>query len=144
MATNAYVVLKGSTEWGTDGSTWADLPEAKSIAVPDVEIDYKDVTSLDSNGWKEFVAGLKDGGTISIPCNYTSAAYALAEGYRTNGTLIHFQTTLDLQAGQATADIFMFTGRVNPKIATTEVGGTMMMDLEVRTSGAPTFTVATV
>lgn len=142
MATKARIVYGASSEWSSDGTTFTDIAEATAIVVPETKVDYQEVTSLDSaSGFKEYVPGLKDAGEISIPCNYTSAVYALAQGYRTNGTLITFKTTLPLEAGQSTTgDVFQFTGYVSPELETNSVGDVIAMTISIRTSGAVAYT----
>lgn len=143
MTTKSRIVYGASSEWSTDGgTTYSDIAEATAIVVPETQVDYQEVTSLDSaSGFKEYIPGLKDAGEISIPCNYTSDVYASAEGYRAAGTLITFKTTLPLQSDQSTTgDVFTFTGYVSPQLETNSVGDVVAMSLNIRTSGAPSFT----
>lgn len=141
MATNQRIVYGATSQWGTDGTTWADIPECKGIAVPNIEIEYLDATHLQSpNGFREYVAGLKDAGTVEIPCGYTSAGYNEAHGYMSNGTLVYFQTTMPTESGQTTGDVFEFTGYVTPQLSTDGIGEIISMTLSIRISGEPTFT----
>lgn len=143
MATKARIVYGASSEWSSDGgTTFTDISEATAIVVPETQVDYQEATSLDSaGGFKEYVPGLKDAGEIAIPCNYTSAIYALANGYRAAGAVITFKTTLPLETGQSTTgDVFEFTGYVSPQLETNSVGDIIAMTLNVRTTGAPSFT----
>lgn len=141
MTTKAKIVFGTTQEWGTDGTTWAGIPETRGIALPESEVDYQDVTSLDSaGGVREFIPGLTDPGEISIPCNYTTALYTLAAQYRVNKTLMHFRTTLPLEPGQTTGDVFVFRGYVNPVIEQNEVGDPIGLGLTIRVSGQPTYT----
>ena len=144
MATKQRIVYGATSEWGTDGSTWEDIPECKGIGVPTTEVEYQDATTLKSpGGYREYVPGLKDAGAITIPCGYSSAGYKAAHGYMTGGALVYFQTTMPLEEGQTTGDIFAFTGYVVPQLETNEVGDIIAMNLAVRISGQPTFTEAT-
>lgn len=144
MATKQRIVYGATSEWGTDGSTYTDIPEVKGLVVPETSIEYLDATSLDSTGgFREFIPGLKDAGEVSIPCGYTSAAYETAVGYQTNATLVYFQTTLPVETGQATGDVFEFTGYVSPALETNAVGEIIAMNLNIRTSGAVTYTKGT-
>jgi len=143
MATKARIVYGASTEWSSDGgTTYTNIDESTAIVVPETSVDYQDVSSLDSTGgFREYIPGLKDAGEISIPCNYTSAMYALASGYRSAGTLIKFQTTLPLETGQSTTgDVFVFEGYVSPALETNSVGDPISLTLNIRTSGAVSFT----
>lgn len=61
-----------------NGLNWVDLAEINSITGPNKSRNTIDVTSLDSTGgYKEFIGGFKDGGTISLPMNFTRATYEL-------------------------------------------------------------------
>ena len=141
MATKQRIAYGASVEWGTDGSTYTDIPEVEGLAVPEVQIEYHDVTSFDSTGgFREYIAGLKDAGEITIPCGYTTALYTSAVGYQTNGTLIYFKTTLPLETGQTDGDEFEFTGYVTPRLQTNAVGEPIKLELVVRTSGNVTYT----
>ena len=129
---------------GHDGSTWADIPECKAIAVPEDQVEFQEATHLESpNGYREYIPGLKDAGEITIPCGYSSDAYETANGYKTNGTLVYFQTTMPLESGQSSGDVFAFTGYVTPQLETNSVGDIIALNLVVRTSGGVTFTKGT-
>ena len=109
--------------------------------VPTTEVEYVDVTNLDSpNAFREYIPGLKDAGEISLECNYTPAIFDLAEGYRTNGTIVFFRTTLPAFAGQTGGDVFEFTGYVTPQVQQTPVDGAIMMTISIRVTGAVTHT----
>lgn len=59
-----------------DGSAWVKLAEINSISGPSMTRDFIDVTSLDSTGgFREFIAGFRDGGTVSLTMNFTRATY---------------------------------------------------------------------
>jgi len=142
MATKQRLVYGSTVEWGTDGSTWANVAEVKSLAVPEVQQDYQDVTNLDSpNGYREYIPGLKDAGEIAVNCGYTSDVYDTAFDYQTNGTLVYFQVTLPMETGQSVSgDVFDFTAYVRPTLETNDVGEPIGMVLNLRISGAPGFT----
>lgn len=54
------------------------LAEVNSITGPGMTRDFIDVTSLDSTGgYREFTAGFRDGGTVTLNMNFTRATYAL-------------------------------------------------------------------
>jgi len=61
-----------------DGSDWADVAEINSVTGPNKTRDVIDVTSLDSTGgYREFIAGFRDSGTVSLPMNFTRETYDL-------------------------------------------------------------------
>ncbi|MBO9437336.1 hypothetical protein J7354_01555 [Sulfitobacter sp. R18_2] len=145
MATKQRIVYGATTEWSGDGgTTYTNIPEVKGLVVPETEIEYQDATNLDSvGGFREFIPGLKDAGEVTIPAGYTSDGYETAVGYQTAGTLVNFRTTLPVETGQATGDTFEFTGYISPALETNDVGDIIAMNLNIRTSGAVTFTKGT-
>jgi len=77
MASNA--VSGVGTEfrrWNTTLSAWEQLAEISSITGPTMTRDFIDVTSLDSTGgYREFITGFRDAGTISLAMNFTRDTY---------------------------------------------------------------------
>lgn len=142
MATKQRLVYGSSVEWGTDGVAYTALAEVRSLAVPAVEIEYLDATTLDSSGgFREYVAGLKDPGEITVEMGYTSDIYEAAIGYQAAGAPIHFKTTLPLETGQSTTgDVFEFTALVRPVMQQNAVGELIGLELALRVTGQPTFT----
>jgi len=61
-----------------DGSNWVNIAEINSITGPNKSRDTIDVTSLDSTGgYREFIGGFRDGGTVTLPMNFTRDTYDL-------------------------------------------------------------------
>jgi predicted secreted protein len=61
-----------------DVSAWVALAEINSISGPTMTRETIDVTSLSSTGgFKEAIAGFRDGGTVSLTMNFTQATYAI-------------------------------------------------------------------
>ena len=59
-----------------DGENWDDIAEINSITGPGKTRDTIDVTSLDSTGgYREFIGGFRDGGTVTLPMNFTRSTY---------------------------------------------------------------------
>lgn len=62
--------------WG--GSEWSALSEINSISGPSMTKDTIDVTSLDSTGgYREFITGFRDAGTLQLTMNFVRATYDL-------------------------------------------------------------------
>ena len=78
MASNAFsgvgaVFNRGD---GTSDETFTAVAEINSIGGPDMSRDSIDVTSLDSTGgYREFIAGFRDGGEVSLDMNFTLDSY---------------------------------------------------------------------
>lgn len=52
------------------------IAEVNSITGPNMTRDFIDVTSLDSTGgYREFIAGFRDGGEITLEMNFTAAGF---------------------------------------------------------------------
>jgi len=59
-----------------NGSSWDYLAEINSITGPTMTRDFIDVTSLDSTGgYREFITGFRDAGTVSLSMNFTRESY---------------------------------------------------------------------
>lgn len=134
------IAYGGKQERSIDGTTWAVIPECKGIAIPMVETDYLEATSLDSpGGFKEYVKGLKDAGVISLPCGYTAAGYEQQLADQAEPTAIYYRTTLKAQPGQTSGDVFTFRGFPTPGLETSDVGALIGMSVSIRTTGDVTW-----
>jgi predicted secreted protein len=77
MASNAFlgvgtVFSRSETETGT----YTALAEVLNIDGPTMTRDTPEVTNLDSEGgYKEFIAGFRDAGNITLPMNFTHVTY---------------------------------------------------------------------
>lgn len=55
---------------------FSSVAEINTISGPNITRDVIDVTSLDStDGWREFIAGFRDGGEVTLELNFTIAGY---------------------------------------------------------------------
>lgn len=141
---NQIIAYGATVERSTDGTTWTEIPECKGVAVPVVETEYLDATSLDSpNGFREYVKGLKDAGVISVPCGYTSAGYEQQLGDQAEAEPIYYRTTMKPAPDQSTGDIFEFRGFPTPQLEAGDVGELVMMSISIRTTGDVEWTAGT-
>jgi predicted secreted protein len=61
-----------------NGTSWDYLAEINSISGPTMSRDTIDVTSLSSTGgYREFITGFRDAGTVTLTMNFTRATYDL-------------------------------------------------------------------
>ena len=75
MASTA-VAGKGTVFNRWSGSAWVAVAKINSISGPGMTRDTIDVTSLDSTGgYREFITGFRNAGTISLSMNFTRTAY---------------------------------------------------------------------
>lgn len=62
--------------WNTTSGLWVEIAEIKSISGPTMSKETKDNTSLGTTGgYRTFVSGFKNAGTISCKMNFTRAGY---------------------------------------------------------------------
>lgn len=64
--------------WSSNSSEWQAVAEVSAIGGPSMSRETIDVTSFDSeDGYKEFIGGLRDAGSMSLTMNFTRASYEL-------------------------------------------------------------------
>jgi len=77
------------------GSAWVALAEVNNITGPTMTRDFIDVTSLDSTGgYREFITGFRDAGTISCTMNFTRDSYDLLKADFESATAQNYQIVL--------------------------------------------------
>lgn len=135
----AIIPYGGTVEVSSDGSIWDEIPECRGIPVPTKTQEYPEVTSLDSpNGYREYVAGLKDGGELSFEANYTEPGMTLIEGL--DGVEAYVRCTFPLQPSQTSAgDVFTFRAFLTATPNGTDVGAPVSMTINARVTGARTY-----
>lgn len=78
-----------------NGVNWVDIAEINSIAGPNKSRDTIDVTSLDSTGgYREFIGGFRDGGSVTLPMNFTRATYELMNSDYESDVLRNYEILL--------------------------------------------------
>lgn len=59
-----------------NGMAWVDIAEILTLDGPDKKRETIDVTNLDStSGYREFIAGFRDGGSVKMSMNFTLDTY---------------------------------------------------------------------
>jgi len=73
------VAGKGSQFRRWDGAgSWANIAEINTITGPGMTRDVIDVTTLGStDGYREFIAGFRDPGTITLSMNFLRSTYEI-------------------------------------------------------------------
>jgi len=77
--------------------TWTELAFIGDLEMPDEQIDEIEVTHMQSPGRrKQFIAGLTDGGEVSIPMNYIegSATDTLLQAIKASAENVQIEITL--------------------------------------------------
>lgn len=77
------------------GSAWEDIAEINSITGPGMSRDTIDVTSLDSvGGYREFIAGFRNAGTVGLAMNFTRDTYDLMKADFEDDNLKNYEIVL--------------------------------------------------
>jgi hypothetical protein len=119
----------------TDPSTYTALGEVLSVSVPSITVETIDVTHMGSDdGFREFIASLKDGGECVVNMNYVEAAATLMQTLVLAGRET-FRITFP---GSST---YVFTGI--PTAFSFEdlvIDDKIAMSLTIKVSGKPVYT----
>ena len=130
-----------AVERSDDGVTYDRIPKVKSVAIPEVETDYLDATSLDSpDGFKEYVKGMKDAGTPTMSVGYTADGYEQQLTDQASATAIYYRVTLEAQSDQSSGDVFEFQAFPTPRLTSNSVQELVGMEVTLRTTGGVNWT----
>lgn len=122
----------GATFSRWDGSEFVAIAEVTSITGPSMTRDTIDVTSLDtSGGYREFIAGFRNPGTLSLTMNFTSAGYSQMKTDFEDDTAQEYQIVLPDPA-ETTLE---FSGLVTELPLTVSVDDKVTMDVTIQISG---------
>ena len=79
------VIQKGD---GASTEAFTDIAEVSNIGGPNISRDQHDVTTLGStSGFREFIAGFRDGGEVVLDMNWTREGYdVLKTAFDTNSS----------------------------------------------------------
>jgi len=127
----------------TPSEEFTKIGQVKDISGPNMSRDTIDVTNHDSpNGYKEFLASLRDGGEITFAVEYdpgdpthdqdTGLLYLFGKNTRTNFELI-FPVASDTDFWGYT-----FTGLVTGFAPSAPVDGSLTADITIKVAGAVT------
>lgn len=119
----------------TDGTTFTSMAEVIDINGPGLAADAVETTHTEStNGWREFIGGLKDAGEITVTCNFRpdNASNDTLRGYI--GSLEYYRIAWVGLTERVTCQGIL-TG-YSPQAP---LGDKMTVDLTIKLSGEPTF-----
>lgn len=118
----------------TDPSTYTALAEVLSVTPPPISVETIDATHMGSDdGFREFIASLKDGGECVVTMNYVEASATLLQTLVLAGKET-FRITLP---GSST---FTFSGvPTNFAINELVIDDKVTMSLSIKVSGKPVY-----
>jgi len=118
------------------------LPAVKSVNWTGLGRETVDVTSFDSSGWKQYVAGLKDAGSLTVECEYIpdNAQQKYASGGALYGfyadTAVSISCAWPNAAGSTTT--WSCSGFLTGAEPTASVGETLKIRFDYKLTGVPT------
>ena len=118
-----------------NGSDWVVISEITSIKGPGFKRDPIEVTNMDSiGGYKEYIAGFRDSGTISLSMNFSRDGFdALKADFETD-ELQNYEIVL----GDAVKTSFEFQGMVTELPLTISAKEAVTLDVTIQISGVVT------
>lgn len=119
-----------------DGAhTWVAIAEINNIGGPNLVRSTIDATSLDStDGYREFISGLRDGGTVVLNMNFWRNTYALFKTDFESDSLGNYE--IILPDDQNTT--FEFEGLVTEIPLTVPPDEKITIDVTIKISGKVT------
>lgn len=133
----AGIVGKGySLKYGTVVDTYGStLGNCLDVSGPNISVNDIDVTTNDStNGWMEFLPGLKDGGEVTFSMRFNKTEWAEAVGII--GVSKFWQLLL------SDGSQFEWEGYIKGFGNETQYGSDVTCSCTIKVSGEPTFTAA--
>ena len=121
--------------WSIILGAWVDIAEINSINGPGMSRDTIDVTSLDSTGgYREFIGGFRDGGTVTLSINFTRAGYELMKEDFESDVLQNYEILLP----DTDATSFEFEGLVTELPLSIVPDDKITADITIKVSGEVT------
>ena len=133
--TELFLKAEGDTDF-------AKVAHVTSVTPPSVETDEIETTDHDSQGWKKFIAGLKDGGSMPFSINMyeqtdVEKLFALAD----TGAIAQWKIVVPTNPVlEITLEGFLKSFNLEPL----DVSAAITASGEIRNTGKPTFEYKTV
>lgn len=127
-------------------STWAYIGDLTNIGGPSISVDTIDVTAHDSaDSAREFVAGVIDGGDITLEGNFTGSTHAedfidLIETRTNVSYIVKFPTTGTHLTSTVNYESWLFAGPFVSFETEAPFDGKIGFSAGVKLSGKPIFT----
>ena len=79
------------------GSAWVNVGEVRNISGPSMSRDTIDVSNMSTStdGYREFIAGLRDGGEVTFTMNFVRDDYDTMKDDFESDTLVAYEIVLD-------------------------------------------------
>ena len=136
MASNAISGV-GTKIYRKAAGEWLPMAEVNSISGPGMSRETIDVTSLDSNaGYREFISGIRDAGTVSLSMNFTHDTYSQAKADFESDVANEYKIVVN----NPTKTTLQFSGLVTELPLNVEVADKISADVTIKISGAVTLT----
>ena len=120
--------------WNTGTTEWENIAEINSITGPGMTRDTIDVTSLDSTGgYREFIAGFRDGGTVGLSMNMTRTTWDLMQTDFESDVLQNYEIVLSDVENTS----IEFQGLVTEMPLSIPADDKVTMDVTIKISGQP-------
>ena len=116
------------------GTAWVNIAEINSISGPGMSRNTIDVTSLDSTGgYREFITGFRDAGTIALSMNFTRVTYEAMKTDFESNVLQNYEMVLpDVEHTS-----IEFEGLVTELPLTIPADDKITADVTIKISGSP-------
>lgn len=125
---------------GASPEVFTKVAEVISISGPELSAEQIEVTSLDSSGgYKEYIPGLLDGGTVSIEFNHVNGS-TNQETLRTRvSTANQTANSYRVVLADSPQTVVTFQAIVESYSMNVEAGSAVTVSVGVKISGAPTW-----
>jgi predicted secreted protein len=121
--------------WNATTGVWAEIAEINIVTGPTMSRDTIDVTTLGSTGgYREFIAGFRDGGTVVLSMNFTRAQFDTMKDDFESDTLVNYEVVLP----DASTTTLEFEGLVTELPLTVPPDDKITMDVTIKISGEVT------
>lgn len=119
-----------------DGSSdWDNIAEVTNISGPSMSRDLIEVTNLDStSGYREFIAGFRDAGTIVVTMNYTRESLDMMKEDFEDNTAQNYEIVLP----DSESTSLEFEGLVQEMPLTISVDSQITLEVTIKITGPVT------
>lgn len=140
MATKARAGVGATLKMGDGASTevFTAIGGIVNLSGPELSVEEIEATSLDSTGgYKEYIPGMKDGGAVSFTMHFSNdAQQRTLRGKLGAASPTNYKVTLPTSP----PCVITFAGNLTSWSQSTEANAPMTADVNLKISGAPTFT----